>query len=82
MVSRRTMAGLYDDRVYCAVGSSQWMYGGSEEEKDSPSCTSARVCRTSQRAGMVAKRMKLGRNGKTLEFLMQVLKNKEVISQF
>lgn len=32
MVSRRTMAGLYDDRGYCAAGNSQRMYGGSEEE--------------------------------------------------
>lgn len=57
------MAGLYDDRVYCAVGNSQWMYGGSEEEKDSPSGPRTRVCETSQRAGMLAKSMNLGWDG-------------------
>lgn len=36
MVSRRTMAGRHDDRAYCAVRNSRWMYGGSQEEKDSP----------------------------------------------
>lgn len=54
---------------------------GAKRKKDSPSGPSARVCPTSPRAGMLANRRKLGWNGKTLEFLMQVLNNEEVILQ-